>query len=301
MKLTPKNFGKVAVLMGGTSSEREISLLSGTQILSALKRKKINAYAINVGPDIIENLQNNKPDRAFIALHGTGGEDGIIQALLNLLKIPYPSSGVAASALTMNKYHCNLLCKAFGIPVLPSTILTKDTENNLSFPLCIKPVSSGSSCGVTCINTPEQLPQAYHEAKKYAAEVMAEPWIAGREFTVAILDKQALPVVEIITPADEFYDYEAKYLKPTTSYICPCDLPQSQQQQLQNLALQAFQATGCKCWARIDFIQDQQENLWLLDINTIPGLTDHSLFPMAAKQAGIEFDDLIWQLLTYTL
>lgn len=296
-----QKFGKVAVLMGGTSCEREVSLMSGQNVLAALLRKGIDAYAIDVGENIIEQLQANRPDRAFIALHGTNGEDGVIQGILEELNIPYPGSGVAASALTMDKYRTKLVWQSFGLPVLPSTLLNNTDDLNFDLPLCVKPTDSGSSYGVTKITDISQLSEAYEFAKQYGSEVMVEPWIDGREFDVGILGDDALPVVEIIPQEQSFYDYEAKYFSDKTGYKCPCNLTKEEQQQIQNIALQAFQTTGCRDWARVEFIQNKTGKFWLLEINTITGLTTHSVVPMAAKQIGIDFDELIVKVLEFTL
>jgi D-alanine-D-alanine ligase len=303
MKNSNQKFGKVAVLMGGTSCEREISLMSGQNVLEALLRRGIDAYAIDVGENIIEQLQAQKPDRAFIVLHGKNGEDGVIQGILEKLNIPYPGSGVTASALTMDKYRTKLVCQGQGLPVLPSILLN---ETNLSItqfdlPICVKPTDSGSSYGVTKITDISQLPKAYELAKQYGSEVMVEPWIEGREFDVGILGNEALPVVEIIAPKDTFYDYQAKYFSDQTGYKCPCDLAEEEQQRIQNIALQAFHATSCCDWARVEFIQDKNGKFWLLEINTITGLTTHSVVPMAAKHIGIDFDELIVKVLAFSL
>jgi len=299
-----QNLGKVAVLMGGTSEEREISLDSGKNVLSALKRQHINAVGIDVGKDVVKKLEKEKPDRVFIALHGSGGEDGVIQGLLDILNIPYATTGVAASALTMHKHHCNLFLQSLELPVIPLMVMTDANDLakcEFDLPICVKPAASGSSCGVTKVTKLEQLPKAYELAHKYDKNVVIQPWIEGRELTVPILGNEALPVIEITTPEGEFYDYDAKYFKDTTGFICPCDLTTEQEQEIKDLAWQAFQYTGCKNLARVDFILDNAGKFWLLEINTIPGLTKHSLVPRAAKEAGIDFDELVLRILTFTL
>jgi len=292
--------------MGGISCEREISLMSGQNVLDALLRKKINAYPIDVGADIIEQLQTTKPDRAFIALHGINGEDGVIQSILEILNIPYATSGVAACALTIDKYCSNVYWKSLGLPVLSSMILHGNDDfaeivKKFGFPLCVKPVNNGSACGVTKITDISQLPQAYEFAKQYDFKIMVQPWIEGREFTIGILGEQVLPIVEIVTPEGEFYDYDAKYFKQNTGHLCPCDLSKTQQQEMQNIALKAFQTAECRYWGRVDFMQDRLGKPWLLEVNTIPGMTIHSNFPIAAKQIGIDFDELIVKILEFTL
>jgi D-alanine-D-alanine ligase len=305
-KIPPNVFGRVAVLMGGTSSEREVSLMSGQNVLEALQRKGVDAYSIDQGLDIIGKLQTNKPDRVFIALHGTNGEDGVIQGLLEILHIPYTSSGVIASALTMNKYRSKLFWKSLGLPVLPLVILNEKDDiaefvKQFGFPLCVKPINSGSSLGVSKIISIAQLPKAYDLAKQYGSQVMVEPWIEGREFDVCILGNEALPIVEIIPPQGSFFDYKAKYFSDKTKYICPCNLSGEEQDQLQTMALKAFHASDCRYWSRIEFLQDKNGKFWLSEINTIPGLTLHSIVPLAAKQSGINFDDLIYKILGFTL
>jgi D-alanine-D-alanine ligase len=319
--------------MGGTSCEREISLMSGQNVLDALLRKNIDAYAIDVDEkNIIQQLQTNKPDRAFITLHGTNGEDGIIQSLCEILEIPYTGSNVAASALTMDKYRCNLFWKSLGLPILPSVLLNEyelnkniflnprlrgddgkecgddDRRGKVFSPVvrgneswCVKPVQSGSSCGISKIKNISQLPAAYKLAKQYDSRIMIEPWIEGREFTVGILGDEALPIIELTTPEDHFYDYEAKYFSEKTGYIIPCDLSIKEQKKLQDITLQAFKLAGCSYWGRADFVQDKKGQFWLLEVNTIPGLTTHSLVPMAAKHIGIDFDELIVKILEFTL
>ncbi|KPJ67539.1 MAG: hypothetical protein AMJ43_04635 [Coxiella sp. DG_40] len=305
-KISPSAFGKVAVLMGGASSEREVSLISGQNVLEALRRKGVDAYPIDPIQNIIEQLQINKPDRVFIALHGPNGEDGIIQSVLEVLNIPYSSSGTIASALTMDKYRSTLFWKSLELPVLPLVILDEESDfaetiEPFDFPLCVKPTNNGSSLGVSKITTVTQLPKAYKLAKQYGSQVMVEPWIEGREFDVCILGNEVLPIVEIIPPKGSFYDYKAKYFSEETKYICPCDLSDEEQKQLRIAALKAFRSAGCRYWSRVEFMQDKDGKFWLLEINTIPGLTLHSIVPIAAKQAGVNFDDLIYRILGFTL
>lgn len=304
-KHTPADFGKVVVLMGGDSAEREISLITGQNILEALKRNGIDAHGLDVQEDVIQKLQTLKPNRAFIALHGPRGEDGVIQGLLEYLKIPYTGSGVAASAITMNKPYTKWIWESLGIPT-PAFVLVDTLEAavevmmNTGLPLCIKPIADGSSVGVHKVSTPEQLPDAFNSAIQFGNTVMIEPWIDGSEYTVGILGNQALPVIEIQTDRP-FYDFDAKYNEDSTHYICPTTLAPETEQELQNMAMQAFTALGCRDWGRVDVMADYLGNFWFLEVNTIPGMTDHSLVPKAAKALNISFDELVIQILSFTL
>ncbi|MCK4869643.1 MAG: D-alanine--D-alanine ligase [Gammaproteobacteria bacterium] len=304
-RILAKDFGEVAVLMGGDSAEREVSLVSGKCALDALLRKGVHAYAIDVDKTVVDQLLARRPDRVFIALHGTKGEDGVIQGLLEVMDIPYASSDVASSSLTMHKLRSNLFWKGIGLPVIPTKVISKDDSlaalnKNFSFPVCVKPACSGSSCGISKVETVDEIPAAYAYAKKFSEEVMLEPWIEGREFSVGILGDEALPVIEITTSAG-FYDYNAKYKNDNTGYLCPCDLDLSVQKKMQEIALAAFHTAGCRYWGRVDFLQDANGKIWLLEVNTIPGLTSHSLVPKAAEHVGINFDELIWKILAFTL
>jgi D-alanine-D-alanine ligase len=302
----PKVFGKVVVLMGGISNEREISLLSGQRVLEALLEQKIDAIGIDVNPQtIITELQKIKPDRAFIALHGFDGEDGKIQSLLEILNIKYASSGICASALTMHKHYANAFWKIQGLPVLPFVILNSEKDfgliKSMSLPLAIKPTNSGSSCGVTKLTDFSKLKEAYDFAKKNTTDtVMVEPWIEGREFTVGILGEKTLPVIEI-KPTLEFYDYEAKYLSDETGYIFPEDLSEKDVATLNEISKKAFELAGCRGFGRADFIQDKAGNFWLLEMNTIPGMTTHSLVPKACQKIGVSFGQMLIKVLEFTL
>ncbi len=304
-KENPEEFGKVVVLMGGQYGEREVSLKSGNNILAALQRSGVDAHGLDVKEDVIEKLIAIKPDRAFIAMHGRGGEDGAMQGLLEYLRIPYTGSGVAASAITMDKTLTKLIWERIGIPT-PIFRVVYDIEaaiqvmNDFGLPLCVKPYNDGSSLGVSKVITPEQLPDAFKLASAQTPKVMIEPWIDGEEHTVGILGNRALPVVEIKTPRT-FYDFNAKYTQNTTEYLCPCNLPPEKERQLQDLCLRAFFAMGCKDWGRVDLVVDRLENFWFLEINTVPGMTDHSLVPKAAARLGISFDELVLEILSYTL
>jgi D-alanine-D-alanine ligase len=303
-KHNPEEFGKVVVLMGGDSAEREISLVSGQTILEALKRQGIDAQGVDVQDDVITQLQTIKPDRAFIALHGPRGEDGSIQAVLDYLGVLYPGSGVAASALAIDKAYSKLIWASVGMPTPDFRIAFEieaaiDAMEEFGFPLCIKPCSEGSSLGVSKIMFPEQLPAAFDKAAAFGGKVMIEPWIEGEEYTVGILGGETLPPVEIRTPRD-FYDFDAKYNADSTQYICPTTLSPEQELELQELALLAFGFLGCKDWGRVDVILRGKE-YWLLEVNTIPGMTSHSLLPKAASVLGLSYDELVMLILSTTL
>jgi D-alanine-D-alanine ligase len=299
------DFGKVGVLLGGTSAEREVSLKSGGAVLAGLKRRGIDAHGVDVGPDILDVLQRGRFARVFLALHGRGGEDGTMQGALELLGIPYTGSGVMASALGMDKWRTKLVWHAAGLPIPEYALLDERTdfaavEARLGLPLFVKPANEGSSVGISKVKTVGALPAAYAEASRHDRLVLAERFIGGGEYTAAILNGKALPVIKI-EPANEFYDYEAKYLRDDTRYLCPCGLPAEQEQEIQRLALRGFDVLGCRGWGRVDFLLDQSGKPYLLEVNTAPGMTDHSLVPMAARAAGIEFDELVWRILAATL
>ncbi len=294
-------FGKVAVLFGGRSAEREVSLKSGGAVLAALQRSGVDAHAFDPAQRDLADLKKEKFDRVFIALHGRYGEDGTVQGALELLGIPYTGSGVMASAIAMDKWRTKLVWQAVGLPVPEYEALTGPTDWNavadhLDLPLFVKPASEGSSVGVTKVKKVEELPAAYAEAAKHDKVVIAESFMNGGEYTVAILNGRALPVIKI-EPANEFYDYEAKYLRDDTRYLCPCGLNAEDESEMQRLALQAFQLIGGQGWGRVDFLRDEHGKPFLLEVNTAPGMTDHSLVPMAARQAGVSFEQLVVQIL----
>ncbi len=296
-----KQYGKVAVLMGGTSAEREISLKSGNAVLSALLRQGVDAVAVDSREPLLPALAQHRPDRVFIALHGRGGEDGVIQGFLQTLALPHTGSGLLGSALGMDKYRCKQIWHDLGLPVPPGQLLTPDSDParvvaELGLPLMVKPAHEGSSVGMTLAQSVEQLEAACREAMKYDDLVLAESYIAGGEYTAAILDGQVLPLIKLETPR-AFYDYAAKYSDPGTRYLCPCGLPPAREQSLGELALRAFQAIGASGWGRVDFMLDHEARPWLLEVNTVPGMTDHSLVPMAARQAGMDFDSLVLRIL----
>lgn len=294
-------FGRVAVLMGGRSAEREISLISGNAVLAGLQRKGVDAYGIDVSFDICHKLGSGQFDRAFVVLHGRGGEDGEIQGFLQAINLPYTGNGVTASVLSMNKRISKNNWIQQGLPTAGFEAVTATTNvaelvKRLGLPLIIKPVNEGSSIGMSKVNTEQQLSEAIDLALQYDADVIAEQWIQGEEYTVAILDGEALPAIRLKTPR-EFYDYEAKYQSNTTEYLCPCGLDSQSEEQMQQLAVQAFNGLGMSGWGRVDFMRDGAGQFYLLEANSVPGMTDHSLVPMAAKQAGMEFDDLVWRIL----
>jgi D-alanine-D-alanine ligase len=300
-KMNPAEFGKVAVMFGGRSAEREVSIKSGSAVLASLLRSGVNAHAFDPATQELHELKTQGFDRVFIALHGRYGEDGTVQGVLELMGIPYTGSGVMASALAMDKFRTKLVWQAMNLPVPDYTLLTADSDWNavveqLGLPLFVKPANEGSSVGISKVKTLEELPAAYAEAAKHDTLVLAERFIGGGEYTAAILDNEALPTIKI-EPANEFYDYEAKYLRDDTTYMCPSGLPDEQELEMQRLAKQAFAVIGCAGWGRVDFLRDDSGKLYLLEINTSPGMTDHSLVPMAARASGKTFDKLVLKVL----
>ena len=296
-----KNFGKVAVLFGGRSAEREVSLKSGGAVLAALQRSGVDAHPFDPAVQNLQALADEGFERAFIALHGRFGEDGTVQGALELLGIPYTGSGVLASALGMDKWRTKLVWQAAGLPVPAYELLTAQSDWNavvqrLGPPLFVKPANEGSSVGISKVKTVEELPRAYEKAAGHDNLVLAESFIGGGEYTAAILNEQALPVIKI-EPANEFYDYEAKYLRDDTRYLCPSGLSAEQEAEVQRLAKQAFALIGGQGWGRVDFLMSTSGQPYALEVNTAPGMTDHSLVPMAARQAGISFEQLVLQIL----
>lgn len=299
-----KEFGKVAVLMGGHSAEREVSLKSGQAILAALLRQNVDAVGIDTAHNVITQLTKKSFDRAFIALHGRGGEDGTIQGFLELMGIPYTGSGVLASALAMDKYRTKQLWQGIGLPTPTSVLIEAHSDVNsiiekVGLPLMVKPSLEGSSVGISKVNNVDELVSAVETASQFDCDVMAERYINGTEYTAAILHDTVLPLIRLETPR-EFYDFTAKYDDNDTSYICPCGLPKQQELELQQIAVQAFSSVGAKGWGRVDFLCDDNSKPWLIELNSVPGMTDHSLVPMAAKQAGISFDELVLRILADT-
>ncbi|WP_432210784.1 D-alanine--D-alanine ligase [Acinetobacter variabilis] len=298
-------FGKVAVLLGGKSAEREVSLDSGTAVLEALVRSGINAEAFDPQERSVTELVNY--DRAFVVLHGRGGEDGQIQGALEWLNIPYTGTGVQGSAIGMDKVKTKQVWQGSELPTALYRIVTKNSNaqeivSALDLPLIIKPVHEGSSIGMSKVEKVEDFADAIAKATEHDAVVMAEKWITGREFTIVILNGQALPVIRLQPPEDvAFYDYEAKYQRNDVEYGIPCGLSESEEKELQALALRAFQAVGASGWGRIDAMQDEQGKFWLLEVNTVPGMTSHSLVPKAAAAVGYSFDALCVAILEQTL
>jgi D-alanine-D-alanine ligase len=295
-------FGKVAVLMGGRSAEREISLKSGAMVLAALKRKGIDAHAFDPRDQGIEQLLAQRFQRVFIALHGRFGEDGTVQGALEYLGLPYTGSGVMASALAMDKWRTKLAWLASGIPTPLYELLTADSNAadvaaRLGLPLMVKPAHEGSSIGITKVDSVEKLAAAYEVAAKLDDTVIAEQFIAGREITAAILGDEALPLIRIEAPQGN-YDYHNKYFGNETKYHCPSGLPADLEKQIKQQALAAFRIIGCQGWGRLDAMLDAENRPWFLEVNTIPGMTDHSLVPMAARESGIAFDDLVVRILS---
>lgn len=301
----PQKFGKVAVAMGGNAAEREISLISGKAVLEAMRNAGIDAIAFDTKNQRLEELVSLGIDRVFNIIHGRGGEDGQIQGALELLDIPYTGSGVLGSALGMDKRRTKICWKGVGLPTPAWALLTSEADiqrcaDEIGFPVIIKPVLEGSSIGMAKANTRDELMAAWKAAAEFDCDVIAEQWISGAEYTVAVLNGLALPLIKLETPHD-FYDFEAKYETDTTQYHCPCGLPEAFEAELKQLSIEAFEILGAAGWGRVDLMLDENQQPYLLEINTVPGMTDHSLVPMAAKQAGISFAGLVWQILESTL
>lgn len=298
-------FGRVAVLMGGKAAEREISLRSGRAVHQAMVAKGIDADAVDV--QSLADLQQltGRYDRAFIALHGRWGEDGVVQAILSDIGLPFTGSQMAGCALGMDKLRCKWLWMGAQLPTPKFQWITPEHPIDfetfaIPFPVMVKPSHEGSSIGISKANTLEELQSSILEAQKYDSEILIEQFIQGSEYTCAILEQTALPMIKLETDHD-FYDYEAKYQSNDTRYICPCGLTPEVEKQVQQIALRAFNTVGLSGWGRVDFMIDENQQPWLIEINTIPGMTDHSLVPMAAKHAGIAFEDLVIQILQQSL
>ena len=295
------NFGKVAVLLGGRSAEREISLQSGQAVLDALRRSGVDAHPFDPAEQALEELLRQGFNRAFIVLHGRFGEDGTIQGALELMGLPYTGSGVMASALAMDKWRTKLIWQATGIHSPRYALLQADSNfeeiaETLGLPLIVKPAREGSTIGLSKVQRSQDLTEAYRLAAQHDALVLAEEFITGKELTVAILGETPLPLVRIEV-AGELYDYEAKYFSNDTKYFCPSGLPDELEAAIQDQALQAYQVLGCEGWGRIDLILSEAGQFYFLEANTSPGMTSHSLVPMAAKKAGISFEDLVIKIL----
>lgn len=294
-------FGRVGVLYGGTSSEREISLMSGEAIYAALKKVGVNVVAIDVQTDILLQLNQHNLDYVFIALHGPGGEDGTLQGALEYLQLPYTGSGVLASALAMDKQRCKQLWQGIGLPTCDFFILSEETDwhsvlASLGGKAMVKPACEGSSIGMSRVENVDQLKNAWQHAASFDSVVIAEPLLEGEEYTVAILANQALPSIRIRSE-EVFYDYQAKYFSDETSYFCPSGLSEQRETEIRKLSLDAFNSLGCSGWGRVDLMVDSQGAFQLLEVNTVPGMTSHSLVPMAAIASGIDFDQLVMQIL----
>jgi D-alanine-D-alanine ligase len=302
----PADFGKVAVLLGGDSSEREISLLSGNAVLAGLKRRGVHAQAFDPQDRPVEALRSEGFARAWNALHGPGGEDGLMQGALEWLGIPYTGSGVLASALTLDKLKTKRVVVGAGYAAPEYAVLGEPADlpkalKSIGLPMMVKPASQGSSVGMTKVKAAAELANAYRDARAVDPIVFAERFIEGAEYTVGVLKDQALPSIRI-QPATEFYDYQAKYFRDDTQYHCPSGLNEKSEAELKDAALAAFRVTDCAGWGRVDFMRDAVSGkFYFIEINTTPGMTDHSLVPMAARQAGIDFDELVWRVLETSL
>ncbi|TCW32835.1 D-alanine--D-alanine ligase [Gulbenkiania mobilis] len=296
-----QQFGKVAVLMGGRSAEREVSLMSGSGVLGALRSRGVDAHPFDPSEKPLSALREEGFERVFNILHGPFGEDGTLQGALETMGLPYTGCGVMASAISMDKWRTKLLWKGAGLPIPAFELLTDDTdfeavEARLGLPIFVKPSTEGSSIGVTKVKAPGMLRAAYEEARRYDSIVIAEQFIGGGEYTCAVIDDRAYPTIKI-EPATEYYDYEAKYFRDDTVYRCPSGLPDDLEARARNLALQAFRVLGCRGWARIDFLMDEAGGIYLLEANTNPGMTSHSLVPMAARVEGLSYEDLCLKVL----
>ena len=293
--------GKVAVLMGGLSAEREISLMSGNAVLAALKSQGVDAHGIDVNENIVIELAEGKFDRVFNILHGRGGEDGTMQGLLEVMNLKYTGSGVLASSIAMDKLKTKQIWLSLGLPTPDFCVLDSEEDceqalEQLGLPLIVKPVLEGSSIGMSKVETDDELLPAWRVAKECGGTVIAEQWIEGSEYTAAFLEDNVLPMIKLETP-HKFYDYDAKYQANDTQYICPCGLSEETEAEYGILTKQAFDALNISSWGRIDFIVDADDKPWLIEANTVPGMTSHSLVPMAARQAGISFEELVLRIL----
>lgn len=299
--MNPREFGKVAVLMGGRSAERAVSLKSGSMVLAALKKKGVDAHAFDPRDRGLDALIAERFDRVFIALHGRYGEDGTMQGALELLGIPYTGSGVLGSALAMDKWRTKLVWQACNLPTPHCELLARTSDfdavaKRLGLPLMVKPASEGSSIGMSKVKKAGDLAEAYALAANYDRVVIAEAFVEGVELTAGVLGDGSLPLIRLETPR-EFYDYEAKYVADDTRYLIPCGLPPDAERVIQDEALRAFRALGCGGWGRVDLMLDHSGRPYFLEVNTSPGMTDHSLVPMAARHAGMSFEDLCMRIL----
>ena len=306
MSISAADFGKVAVVMGGFAAEREVSLISGKAVLEGLQSKGIDAHAIDLDRDVVSTLKQGGFDRVFNVVHGRGGEDGQLSGTLDLLKMPYTGSGVLGCALAMDKYRTKQIWQSLNLPT-PNYLLIESKAQladaaKLGFPLMLKAALEGSSIGVVKVSNEQALEAAWEEASACNSHVIAEQFVDGRgvEYTCSILGDRALPLIALHAKND-FYDYEAKYLADDTEYRVPCGLDEAKEAEIQALCLKAFKAVDAKGWGRVDVMLDQEANPWLIEVNTVPGMTSHSLVPMAAKAVGLSFADLVWEVLAQTL
>lgn len=289
----------IAVLMGGYSAEREISLLSGNAVYKSLLNSNVDCFSFDLTNDNLEDLWKKEFEKAFIVLHGKGGEDGFIQSMLERKNIPFTGSGVAASSLCINKATTKELWNKHVLPLSPSILAIKGNPlDSINFPLpwAVKPTMEGSSIGISKVKSANELANALEIAWQYNSEALIEQWVEGDEYTVAILGNQSLPSIKIISDHD-IYDYHSKYFSNKTEYLCPSDLTKKQERSIQSIAMKAFDLTGASGWGRVDFIVDKDKNPYLLEINTVPGMTSHSLVPIAAKASGFDFDQLVLKIL----
>ena len=305
MMTGPERFGRVVVIYGGASAEREVSLISGSAILASLKRSGVDAIGYDLAQGGLPGLQALAPDRVFIALHGGAGEDGTLQGALSLLEIPFTGSGVLASALGMDKQRTKAVWRTAGLPTPESLTLEATSDwravcGALGLPLIVKPVHEGSTLGISIVESPAALEAAYRDAARFDAAVMAERFVSGPEYTVSLLGDAVLPAIRVEVPSG-FYDYEAKYLSNETLYHLPCGLAEEDEAALGTLSRRAFEAIGGHGWGRVDVMRDAEGRFWLLEVNTVPGMTDHSLVPQAAAHAGIDFDRLVLRILEGSL
>ncbi|MBR7060037.1 MAG: D-alanine--D-alanine ligase [Neisseriaceae bacterium] len=295
------DWGKIAVLSGGFSNEREVSLNSGMAVLKALKSKGIDAHLFDPKEQPLYNLHKQGFQAAFNVLHGTFGEDGVVQGALESMHIPYTGCGVLSSAISMDKYRTRLLWESVNLPNVPYIVLKDGSdfdavEQQLGLPLFVKPACEGSSIGVVMIKEKGELAKVYPTLKQYRGEILAEKAISGGEYACAIIGNRALPTIRII-PKGQWYDFEAKYQRDDTIYQCPSDLSKSEEKKMQDLALKSFAAIDGSGWGRVDFLRDNNGELYLLEVNTVPGMTAHSLVPKAARQIGLEFPELCVEIL----
>ncbi|MBV1915207.1 MAG: D-alanine--D-alanine ligase [Pseudomonadales bacterium] len=300
------DFGRVAVVMGGQSAEREVSLKTGNAVLEALLEMKVDAFKIEPDGNLVERLKIQNVDRVFIALHGPGGEDGTIQGALELAGIPYTGSGVMASAIAMNKAKSKWIWKALNIATPDFQLLSNKEQDDgswrktIGYPLAVKPATEGSSIGIHKVRDDQQLTDGIASAREFSNSILVEQWVTGEEYTVTILAGKTLPAIRLNTD-NEFFDFDAKYQDSDTKYSCPCGLTEQQEKILAELSLAAFQSLDCSGWGRVDLMRDAKGDFWVLEVNTVPGLTDHSLVPMAAAATGMTYPQLVLEILATSL